>query len=93
MVIFQTEKTVDLVFVLKEFQPFVGPWVFRVSVNVAVRMTIVAHKAYGLSSREKIGLFIILIDSLYLQESMVQKEKFEKKIIPLKRSKTVKIFG
>ena len=43
------------------------------------------------SSREKIGFFIILIDSLYLQESVVPGEKFEKNYTP-KRRKTVKTF-
>ena len=38
------------------------------------------------------AFFIILTDSLYLQESVVQRKNFEKKIYTPKKVKTVKIF-
>ena len=45
------------------------------------------------SEREKIGnFFIILLDSRYLQESVVQKKKIEKIFHTPKSSKTLKIF-
>ena len=36
---------------------------------------------------KKLAFFIILIDSLYLQESVVPKEKFEKNVYPKKGQK------
>ena len=54
-------------------------------------LTLMSHKYKikldRLSAGKKIGLFIILIDSLYLEDSVVQRKKFFKKFHTPKTSK------
>ena len=69
-----------------ESEDCVKLWTYlqKLSVYVMMEFSRLSLKK-GLSSRKKLGCFITLIDSLYLQESVVQRKNFWKKILHPKK--------